>query len=643
MKAEDIFHAVLDKKTPAQRRAYLNGACGDDADLWAQVRGLLQSHEAAGSFLDGPLFDPAPSLDRSVAEQSGTVIGPFKLLQQIGEGGMGIVYMAEQTKPVERRVALKIIKPGMDSRQVIGRFEAERQALAIMDHPNIAKVFDAGTTDGGQPYFVMELVKGVPITGYCDEKKLSVKERLELMIPVCQAIQHAHQKGVIHRDIKPTNVLVAQYDGKPVPKVIDFGVAKATARKLSERTMFTELGQLVGTPEYMAPEQAELNQLDVDTRSDVYSLGVLLYELLTGSTPFDKQKLHAAAFLEMLRIIREDEPLKPSTNLSTSDTLPLIAANRQTDPPRLSKTVRGELDWIVMKALEKDRNRRYETANGFAADIERYLAGEVVQACPPSALYRFSKYARRHSAALTTVALVAAALLIGTGASAWQAVRATQAESQANANEARARAAAGAERAAKQAEAKQRQRAEASERRAQERLVEVERQQKQSEKNLEAALEAVDRMLGHVLAVELDDVPRVGPMRRKILKDAIAFYERIPLQSRVSAEARFRVAKTWNRIAILGEELNEDELSRRAHYSALATLEVLVAEQPSQANYRATVAKFQIDVGTFLLYHVHDPDPKEAERLFRRSSELYAELVKENPMEKSRLMVQAGS
>ena len=321
---------------------------------------------------------------------------PTSCLQQIGEGGMGVVYMAEQTEPVERRVALKIIKPGMDSRQVIARFEAERQALAMMDHPNIAKVLDAGTTETGRPYFVMELVKGVPITKYCDEKHLSLKQRLELMIPVCQAIQHAHQKGIIHRDIKPTNVLVAQYDGRPVPKVIDFGVAKATAQKLTERTMFTELGQVVGTLEYMSPEQAELNQLDIDTRSDIYSLGVLLYELLTGTTPFDKQKLRTAAFDEMLRIIREDEPPKPSTNLSTSGTLPSIAANRQTEPARLSKAVRGELDWIVMKALEKDRNRRYETANGLRG---RHPAlpqtTKPVQACPPSAGYRFRKFARQ--------------------------------------------------------------------------------------------------------------------------------------------------------------------------------------------------------------------------------------------------------
>ena len=341
---------------------------------------------------------------------------------------MGVVYMAEQTEPVERRVALKIIKPGMDTRQVIARFEAEEQALAMMDHPNIAKVLDAGATDSGRPYFVMELVKGIPITTYCDQQHLTPKERLQLFIPVCQAVQHAHQKGIIHRDLKPTNILVALYDGQPVPKVIDFGVAKATGARLTEKTMFTQYGQVVGTLEYMSPEQANLNQLDVDTRSDIYSLGVLLYELLTGCTPFDRQRLRSAAFDEMMRIIREEEPPKPSTRLSTIDTLPSVAANRKIEPKKLSALVRGELDWIVMKALEKDRARRYETATGFANDIQRYLNDEAVVACPPSRTYRFRKFARRNKAALATSAVVAAALLLGLVGTSWQMLRATMAE-----------------------------------------------------------------------------------------------------------------------------------------------------------------------------------------------------------------------
>src|SRR5207302_229801 len=290
----------------------------------------------------------------------------------------------------------KDIKPGMDSTTVLARFEAERQALALMDHPNIAKVLDAGTTEMGRPYFVMELVKGIPITKFCDENHLTPKERLELFIPVCQAIQHAHQKGVIHRDLKPSNLLVALYDGKPVPKVIDFGVAKAVGQPLTEKTLVTGFGNIIGTLEYMSPEQAEINQLDIDTRSDIYSLGVLLYELLTGSTPFSKKDLKKAGMLEMLRVIREEEPSKPSTKLSTAEGLPTLAANRGTEPAKLTRLLRGELDWIVMKALEKDRRRRYETANGFAMDVQRYLADEPVLAGPPSAWYRLRKFVRRN-------------------------------------------------------------------------------------------------------------------------------------------------------------------------------------------------------------------------------------------------------
>ena len=347
------------------------------------------------------------------AERVGAVIGRYKLLERLGEGGFGTVFMAEQQEPVRRRVALKLIKPGADSRQVIARFEAERQALAMMDHENIAKVFDAGATDAGRPYFVMELVKGVPITTYCDELRLTPERRLELFVPVCQAVQHAHQKGIIHRDLKPSNVLVALYDGKPVPKVIDFGVAKATGERLVERTMFTGFGEMVGTLQYMSPEQAELNQLDVDTRSDVYSLGVLLYELLTGTTPLEGARLKEAALLEALRVIREEEPPRPSTRLSTSKALPSIAANRGVEPKRLNGLVRGELDWIVMRCLEKDRRRRYQSANGLATDVQHYLNDEPVKACPPSAAYRFRKFARRYAAALAVTALLAA-MLMGT-------------------------------------------------------------------------------------------------------------------------------------------------------------------------------------------------------------------------------------
>jgi serine/threonine protein kinase/WD40 repeat protein len=428
---EVIFFAALEKGSPQERAAYLDEACAGDPDLRQRVEKMISAQAQAGSFLEQPAHSPAVTVEEQpIGEGPGTVIGPYKLLEQVGEGGMGTVWMAQQTEPVKRLVAVKLIKAGMDSRQVIARFEAERQALALMDHPNIAKVLDAGTTGGGRPYFVMDLVKGVPITRYCDEHRLTPRQRLELFIPVCQAVQHAHQKGVIHRDLKPSNVLVALYDGSPVPKVIDFGVAKAAGQSLTDRTLVTGFGAIVGTLEYMSPEQAEINQLDIDTRSDIYSLGVLLYELLTGSPPFSKKELERAGMMEMLRVIREQEPARPSTKLSTAEGLPTLAANRGTEPAKLRKLVRGELDWIVMKALDKDRNRRYQTANGFAADLQRYLADEPVEAGPPSPAYRWRKFLHRHRAgALVAVSLVLV-LTAGVVVSTWQAVRATTAQHQ---------------------------------------------------------------------------------------------------------------------------------------------------------------------------------------------------------------------
>jgi eukaryotic-like serine/threonine-protein kinase len=433
MSEEDLFHQAL-AKPAGERAAFLDRECAGDAELRQRLAILLQAHAASGSFLDQPaatgdfvaagpsVTGPAPP-----TVDAGTVVaGRYKLLEPIGEGGMGAVWVAEQTQPVRRKVALKLIKPGMDSKQVLARFEAERQALALMDHPNIAKVLDGGLTDDRRPFFVMEYVKGVPITEYCDAARLSVPDRLALFAQVCQAVQHAHQKGIIHRDLKPSNILVAPYDGRPVPKVIDFGLAKALHQPLTDRTLHTGHETVLGTPLYMAPEQAQLNNLDVDTRADVYSLGVLLYELLTGTTPLERKRFREAAWDEIRRLIREEEPPRPSARLSSTDTLPSLAASRQMEPARLTKLVRGELDWIVMKALEKDRNRRYETANGFAMDVQRYLAGEPVLAAPPSRTYQLRKLLRRHRPQVVAAGLVILALLAGFVGTAFGLVRADQ-------------------------------------------------------------------------------------------------------------------------------------------------------------------------------------------------------------------------
>ncbi len=426
-----IFIELVAQVPPEQWDARLAELAGDDEEVRGKVAALLAAHRKADSFLERPAAPLAGTVDEPPAaavppargaapeETPGTVLaGRYKLVEAIGEGGMGTVWMAQQTAPVKRLVAVKLIKAGMDSKQVLARFAAERQALALMDHPNIARVFDAGTTESGRPYFVMELVKGVPLTAYCDQQRLTPRQRLELFVPVCQAIQHAHQKGVIHRDIKPSNVLVALYDGKPVPKVIDFGIAKATGPQLTDHTLVTGFGAMVGTLEYMSPEQAERNQLDIDTRSDVYALGVLLYELLTGTTPLHRKRLKQAAVLELLRIIREEEPQRPSTRLSESkESLPSISAQRQMEPAKLTRLVRGELDWIVMKALDKDRNRRYETANGFALEVQRYLSDEPVLACPPSVGYRFRKFARRNKGSLAVAAGLCLAVTVALVAS----------------------------------------------------------------------------------------------------------------------------------------------------------------------------------------------------------------------------------
>src|SRR5712664_4116879 len=413
-----VFTQAL-RLPPEERDRYLSEACKGDPECRLRVEALLQAYEQAGDFLGKSVAERPPKAAQVVpaGEKPGDLIGHYKLLQQIGEGGCGVVYMAEQEAPVRRRVALKIIKPGMDTKSVIARFEAERQAVALMDHPNIAKVFDAGATEAGRPYFVMELVRGFKITEYCNQHSVTTEERLRLFVQVCQAVQHAHQRGIIHRDIKPSNILVTQsLEAVAMPMVIDFGVAKATTdQRLTDKTVFTAFEMLIGTPAYMSPEQATLSSVDVDTRTDIYSLGVLLYELLTSSTPFETEELLKAGLDEIRRVIREQEPLRPSTRLSKMPgaDLTTVAQQRQSEPPRLIHTIQGDLDWIAMKALEKDRTRRYETANGLALDVQRFLENEPVSARPPSNLYRLQKLVRRNKATFAGIGAVSLALILG--------------------------------------------------------------------------------------------------------------------------------------------------------------------------------------------------------------------------------------
>ncbi|MCC7333447.1 MAG: protein kinase [Pirellulaceae bacterium] len=540
------FMAALEKQGLEAQLRYVAEQCGETPELLAKLEEMIRAHHETEGFLASEPDVATTQLDAS--EKVGRRIGPYKLLQQIGEGGMGVVYMAEQLEPVERRVALKIIKPGMDSRQVIARFEAERQALAMMEHPNIARVIDAGATDSGRPFFAMELVNGLPITEFCDQHQLNARQRLELFIPVCQAVQHAHQKGIIHRDLKPSNILIAMYDDRPVPKVIDFGVAKAVGQRLTDKTMFTALGQIVGTIDYMSPEQVQLNQLDIDTRSDIYSLGVVLYELLAGEKPFDCQRLHAAAFEELLKIIREEEPPRPSIKLGSSQSLPAIAANRRIEPQKLSALVRGELDWIVMKALEKDRARRYETANGFAEDVRRYLDNESVLACPPSRMYRARKFVYRNKFLLIASALVFLALIAGIAGTGWQAYRATQAE---------------------RLSLEKEQEAIHS---AQEAIAAAD----QAKRSLMKAHEAVDRLLTRIGEDRLTNVPHSEQIRRGILEDALEIYNGLLSENRDDMELMRETAKASTRVAEIYDWLEEYGKAKLHKQEAIRAYEQLI-------------------------------------------------------------------
>ena len=587
--------------------------------LRAKAEALLRDHERIGRFLGteagmtrssveatgAGYGDPQPGSHSQVeapgivaaapagsdAEVSGTVIGPYKLLQVIGEGGMGTVYMAEQTDPVRRTVALKLIKAGMDSRQVLARFGAERQALALMDHPNIAKVLDAGSTDAGRPYFVMELVKGIPITRFCDERRLTTRERLELAIPVCRAVQHAHQKGIIHRDLKPSNILIALYDGTPVPKVIDFGVAKATGPRLTDQTLFTEFGAVIGTLEYMSPEQAELNQLDIDTRSDIYSLGVLLYELLTGTTPLDRKRLKTAAILELLRVIREEESPRPSIRLGTTEELPLIAACRSIEPRRLSGLMRGELDWIVMKALEKDRNRRYETANGLAADLRSYLDDEPVAAGPPTAAYRLSKFARKYRVALATACAFAIVLIATSAISLWQAARAD-------------RARAGAI-TAYAAETEQRLLAQNQ----RDRALKAERD---AEANLSRARSAVVDYLTTISESRLlkSPLPGLQPLRKELLATALKYYEDFVSRHQEDTGLRSDLAAAYLRVGEITDQIGSTDDALKAFQTASSMYASLVEAEPSPSSWSLRASQSRCLVRMAMIQSNHGQSDK---------------------------------
>ena len=581
----DIFQTVAE--LPASERAVvLDRECAGDTELRRRVDALLKAHDDSGELpAVEPLSTKSPAQQELPADELEQTIGyvqpiepglvfagRYKLREKLGEGGMGVVFVADQIAPVQRRVALKVIRSGLDTRQLLARFEQERQALALMNHPNIAKVFDAGIDEAHRPYFAMELVKGLPLTKYCDEARLSPRQRIELFIPVCQAVQHAHQKGIIHRDLKPSNILVGLYDGRPVPKVIDFGVAKVTGTRLTDQSVYTEIGSIIGTLEYMSPEQAELNNLDIDTRSDVYALGVILYELLTGTVPFSRKELEKAGLAEMLRVIKEEEPHKPSTKLSSSVKLPSIAASRQTEPKKLTALVRGELDWIVMKALEKDRGRRYETANGLGQDVQRYLTGEPVLAAPASTAYRLRKLIRRNKGAVIAGSLVFAALLIGIAGTTWGLLRAEHHRQIAEQDTDKALSAAKAEKDAKE----------------------------RAEANFILAKESVEKYLG---AVTDDPELKQGnfhQLRKKLLESAIPFFEKIAEQKSDDPEVEVGRGSAFYRLALVRAEMGENEAAIRDYESVQAIFAKLCTKFPTFQEYSQNLAASHINLGVLL-------------------------------------------
>jgi serine/threonine protein kinase/tetratricopeptide (TPR) repeat protein len=645
--AKALFLEALEQYAPEQWPAFLDRACAGQPELRARVEVLLEAHREAGPSPHeaGEEGGPGPfmgAVESPVGEGPGTVIGPYKLLEQIGEGGFGVVFMAEQQQPVRRKVALKILKPGMDTRQVVARFEAERQALALMDHPNIAKVLDGGQTAGGRPYVVMDLVKGVPITAYCDQAQLPPRERLELLWHVCQAVQHAHQKGIIHRDLKPSNVLVTMQDGLPLVKVIDFGIAKALGQQLTDKTLFTGFAQLIGTPLYMSPEQAALSNVDVDTRSDIYSLGVLLYELLTGTTPFAKERFQAAGYDEIRRIIREEEPPRPSTRVSTLGlAATTVSAQRRSDPRQLSHLIRGELDWIVMTCLAKERDRRYQTASSLAADLQRYLHDEPVLACPPSAVYRFRKFARRHRAALLTAGLVTVVLVGGSVVCLCLALWAFRAEALAQTRLL-------AEQEARRAASQRREQARAALDANTSLLLEdwLGRQPVLTEahkRHLQSALKAYEEFAADTAQDEASryGVARahrsVGRIRLRlaptaqvadVFRRAVACYAALAAEFPLKAEYRQELGGCHSDLGNLFAELHRFPEALAAHADALAIRKQLVAEQPTRAAYRRDLAGTYNNLGRAL---TEQGRLVEAEPHFREALTVQEQLRQEFP------------